>query len=472
MSQRLIVIGAGPGGYAAAFAAADAGIPVTLIDQDPALGGVCLNRGCIPSKALLHLAKIITDAREAAALGVAFGTPEIDLDKIRAFKQGVVTRLTSGLAQLARQRKVEIIQGRASFLTPRLVAVFKPDGGHLEIEFDTAILATGSLPVGLPFAPAAPGIWDSTAALDLPCIPKRLLVVGGGYIGMELATVYQALGSAITVVEMTPTLLPGADRDLVVTLQKRARGLFQDIKLSTRVTSITEADNGFRVTFENAQGETGAEEFDHILVAVGRKNVFDGLGLVNTGVTLTDDKKFIRVDARGRTTDPNIYAIGDIAGQPMLAHKATADARAAVDAIRGVTDSGHPKTIPAVVFTDPEIAWCGLTENEAKEKGLAVTVSKFPWAASGRAATLNRADGVTKIIADTATGRVLGVAIAGPGAGELIAEGVLAVESGVKAESLAAAVHPHPTLSETLMEAAEGVIGQSLHFYRPVHNKK
>jgi dihydrolipoamide dehydrogenase len=466
MRKELVIIGAGPGGYAAAFHAADQGIAVTLIDQDSGLGGVCLKRGCMPSKALLHIAKIINESRETKEMGVEFNAPKIDLDKIRAFKNNVITKLGNGVDQLAKQRKIEILQGRASFLTPNLLAVFKTDGGHEEIEFEKAILATGSLPMGLPFAPPSEKIWDSTAALDLPSIPEKLLIIGGGYIGMELAAVYQALGSLITVVEMTPTLLPGADRDLSMILQKRAKELFADIKLNTKVTAIEESGDVLCVTFENAKGETTTETFHNILIAIGRKNIFDELGLINADIALTEDKKFIKVNGQRQTTNPNVYAIGDISGQPMLAHKASAEAKVAVDAIKGGKTEFNPKAVPAVVFTDPEIAWCGLTETEAKEKNLDVIVSKFPWAASGRAVTLNRTDGVTKIIADAKTHQILGVATAGHGAGELISEGVLAIEKGLTAQDLANSIHPHPTLSETLMEAAEGIFGQSVNLPR------
>lgn len=471
MQKDLVIIGAGPGGYAAAFHAADKGKNVTLIDQDDVLGGVCLNRGCIPSKALLHIAKIITESREAKDLGLEFDAPKIDLEKIRAYKTGVIQKLTGGLAQLAKQRKVEFIQGRASFLNSSTLSLKKSDGTNEEIHFNHAILATGSLPIGLPFAPVSDKIWDSTTALELKSIPEKLLVIGGGYIGMELATVYQALGSAITVVEMTPSLLPGADRDLSMILHKRAKSLFQDIKLSTKVTAIEKSGNNFSVSFETDKGETSQEEFDNILISIGRKNVFDELGLKNTKITLTDNQKFIQVNAQRQTTDSNIYAIGDIAGNPMLAHKASAEARVAVEAIIGEKTGFDPKAIPGVVFTDPEIAWCGLTQTEAKEKNIDVIVSKFPWAASGRAIANNRTDGVTKIITDAQTRRILGVAIAGPGAGEMISEGVLAVEMGALAQDLALTIHPHPTLSETLMEAAEGIFGQSTHIYKKIRTE-
>lgn len=467
MKKELIVIGAGPGGYVAAFTAADLGLHVTLIDDGQNPGGVCLYRGCIPSKALLHIARIIQESREAKELGVDFGEPRIDLDRVRKFKAQVVSKLTGGLGQLAKQRKVEFLQGRARFLSSNSVEVQKADGNKEMIEFDHAILATGSLPISLPFAPISRRLLDSTSALELKEIPKRLLVIGGGYIGLELATVYRALGSEVSVVEMTPSLLPGADKDLVIVLSKRLQGQLKEIKLNTKVTAINETSSAMSVTFEDTNGHSSMEEFDSVLIAIGRKNVYDKLGLENTKIQFSDDKKFIRVNAQRQTTDPAIYAIGDIAGQPMLAHKASAEGKVAAEAIAGHTAGFDTKAIPAVVFTDPEIAWCGLTETEVKDKGLNVKVSKFPWAASGRAVTLNRTEGLTKVIADADTGRILGVAMTGVGAGEMISEGVLAVELGALASDVALSVHPHPTISETFMEAAEGIIGQATHIYRP-----
>ncbi len=467
MRKELIVIGAGPGGYVAAFTAADLGLNVTLIDEGQNPGGVCLYRGCIPSKALLHIARIIQESREAKELGVDFGEPKLDLEKVRAFKDQVVTKLTGGLGQLAKQRKVEFIQGRAKFLSSNSLEVHKTDGSSETLEFDHAILATGSLPISLPFASVSERILDSTSALELKDVPKKLLVIGGGYIGLELGTIYRALGSEVSVVEMTPALLPGADRDLALILTKRLQGQFKTIRLNTKVTAISETSDAISVTVEDQKGQTSSEEFDRVLISIGRKNVYENLGIENTKIQFTDDKKFIRVNAQRQTTDPSIYAIGDIAGQPMLAHKASAEGKVAAEAIAGHKTGFDAKAIPAVVFTDPEIAWCGITETEAKAQGLNVTVSKFPWAASGRAVTLNRTDGLTKLIADTDTGRILGVAIAGVGAGELISEGVLAVELGALASDMALSVHPHPTVSETLMEAAEGIIGQATHIYRP-----
>jgi len=467
MRKQLIVIGAGPGGYVAAFTAADLGLNVTLIDDGQNPGGVCLYRGCIPSKALLHIAQGSLESREAKELGVEFGEPRIDLDRVREFKSQVVSKLTGGLGQLAKQRKIEFIQGRAKFLSSNSVEVQKADGSKETLEFDHAILATGSLPITLPFAPRSERVLDSTSALELRNIPGRLLVIGGGYIGLELGTVYRALGSEVSVVEMTPSLLPGADKDLALTLSKRLQGQFKSIKLNTKVTAISETPNAVSVSFEDKNGQVLTEEFDKVLIAIGRKNVYDGLGLDNTKIQFSDDKKFIKVNAQRQTTDPSIYAIGDIAGQPMLAHKASAEGKVAAEAIAGHKAGFDVKAIPAVVFTDPEIAWCGITEAEAKDKGLNVTVSKFPWAASGRAVTLNRTEGLTKVIADADTGRILGVAMAGVGAGEMISEGVLAVELGALASDVALSVHPHPTISETFMEAAEGIIGQATHIYRP-----
>ncbi len=467
LKKQLVIIGAGPGGYVAAFTAADLGLNVTLIDDGQNPGGVCLYRGCIPSKALLHIARIIEESREAKELGIEFGEPRIDLDRVREFKAQVVSKLTGGLGQLAKQRKIEFIQGRAKFLSSNSIEVQKADGNKETIEFDHAILATGSLPISLPFAPVSKRILDSTSALELKEIPNRLLVIGGGYIGLELATVYRALGSGVSVVEMTSSLLPGADKDLVSVLSKRLQAQLKNIKLNTKVTAINETSSAVSVTFEDQKGESSIEEFDSVLIAIGRKNVYDGLGLENTKIQFSDDNKFIRVNAQRQTTDPAIYAIGDIAGQPMLAHKASAEGKVAAEAIAGHKTGFDAKAIPAVVFTDPEIAWCGITETEAKDKGLNFKVSKFPWAASGRAVTLNRTEGLTKVIADADTGRILGVAMAGVGAGEMISEGVLAVELGALASDVALSVHPHPTVSETLMEAAEGIVGQATHIYRP-----
>ncbi|MDZ4243441.1 MAG: dihydrolipoyl dehydrogenase [Candidatus Omnitrophota bacterium] len=463
---QLVVIGGGPGGYAAAFLAADLGIETTLVDMDVNPGGVCLFRGCIPSKALLHVARILSESKDAEELGIKFAEPVVDIDKVRAWKDSVVSRLTGGLGQMCKLRKIRFVQGRATFLSSDSIKVAKTDGAEETITFDHAILATGSVPVNLPFAPASSRIMDSTAALNLEDVPKRLLVVGGGYIGLELGTFYCELGSKVTVVEMLPNLLINTDRDLATILEKRISTRFESIKVSTKVTQMADAGDGVTVTFEDKDGKSSSEKFDKVLVAIGRKPVTKNLGLENTKVELTD-RGFVKVDGQRRTTDQKIYAIGDIAGDPMLAHKASHEGRVAVEAIAGHKVAFEPQAIPAVVFTDPEIAWCGITELEAKQQNRPVQVVKFPWGASGRAITLNRPDGLTKLIVDPESQRILGVAIVGVGAGELIAEGVLAVEMGSLVTDLKPSIHPHPTLSETFMETAENFFGQSTHVYRP-----
>ncbi len=465
--QSLTILGAGPAGYPAAFLAADLSLPVTLIDAAPALGGTCLHRGCIPSKSLLHAARLLADAREAAALGLEFAPPAIRLEKLRDWKQSVTDRLAQGLAQLAKSRGVRVVEARATFAAPSQLRLTAPDGDTRPMDFDVLLLATGSVPV-LPAAfPAGhPHLWDSTAALELAEIPETLLVVGGGYIGLELGSVYAALGARVTVVEMTDGLLPGVDRDLIVPLAKRLRGLFHAIHLNTRVAGIADDPAGLRVTLENLKtGETREEIAAKVLVAIGRQPYTDGLELDKAGLALTD-RGFIAVDEAGCTANPRVFAAGDVAGNPMLAHKATHEACALVDRLLG-REARLSAHIPAVVFTDPEIAWVGLTEAQAAEKGLAVKVSKFHWAASGRALTLERGDGVTKILADPDTGRLLGAAIVGPGAGDLISEATLALETGATVADLARVIHPHPTLAETLGEAAELHAGLCTHLYRP-----
>ena len=465
-AKSVVVIGGGPGGYAAAFLAADLGLEVTLIDLDANPGGVCLYRGCIPSKALLHAAKVLSEAREAQHFGIEFGRPKIHLDKLRSWKESIVNKLTGGLGQLSKQRKINFIRGRAQFIDSNTLKVHKEDESSEEVKFEKAILATGSHPITLPFAPISSKVLDSTGALELENVPMSMLVIGGGYIGLELGTVYAELGSDVKVVEMTPGLLPGADRDLANVLSKRAKNLFKDILLETKVTKMTETHNGIEVTFETKDGNSSIEEFEKVLVAIGRRPNSANLGLENTKVQITE-KGFVRINPQCLTDDPNIYAIGDIAGEPMLAHKASHEGRVAVESILGHKVAFEPNAIPAVVFTDPEIAWCGLTETEAKAQGREVEIAKFPWGASGRALTLDRPDGVTKLIIDKKTHRILGVAMAGVGAGELISEGVLAVEMGALAEDLKLSIHPHPTISETVMEAAESFFGHSTHIYRP-----
>lgn len=467
IKTQLLVIGAGPGGYAAAFAAADMGMEVTLVDLDKNPGGVCLFRGCIPSKALLHVAKLINETKEAKHWGVDFGEPKINLDQLREFKNKVVGKMTGGLGQLAKQRKINFVQGRATFTSSRSVKVDLNDGGKDEIHFEKAIIAIGSEIITIPaFNIKSDRLLNSTSALDLPAIPEKMLVIGGGYIGLELGSVYSALGTKVSVVEMTNGLLPGADRDMVNFLSQMLKKKFEAIMLESRVMKLEPVENGINVTIQDKTGADRVEFYDYVLASIGRRPNTAGLGLENTKVELTP-RGHIKVDNTLKTTDQYIYAIGDIAGDPMLAHKASHEARVAVEAIAGHRVAFEPAAIPAVVFTDPEIAWAGITETEAREKGIKHEVAKFPWAASGRATTLDRFDGVTKLVVDPDTQRILGVGICGPGAGELIAEGTLAIEMGANVTDLKMTIHPHPTLSETVMEAAEVFFGESVHLYRP-----
>lgn len=464
---NLSVIGAGPGGYAAAFLAADLGMNVTLIDKEKNPGGVCLYRGCIPSKALLHVAKLINEAHEAKDWGIEFSEPKIDLGKLRNWKSSVVAKLTGGLGQLSKQRKINYIQATASFVNSSMLKIKKENGEEENLSFDKIIIATGSRIATIPSLDIKSSrILNSTTALDLPVVPKSLLVVGGGYIGLELGSVYSALGTKVSVVEMMPGLLPGADRDLVIHLSKRLEKKFDKIMLESKVVEMKEEPDGILVKIQNKNAETFEQKYDYILMSIGRKPDASGLGLENTLVK-TDQRGWIIVNEQLRTDDPNIYAIGDIVGEPMLAHKASHEGRVAVEAIAGHKSAFDPKAIPAVVFTDPEIAWAGLTETQAREKEIKYEVAKFPWSASGRATTLGRMDGVTKILVEPDTQRILGIGICGPNAGELIAEGVLAIEMGANLTDLKLTIHPHPTLSETLMEAAEVFFGQSTHLYRP-----
>ena len=464
-TTQIAVLGAGPGGYAAAFYAADLGMQVTLIDEEKNPGGVCLYRGCIPSKALLHVAKVIDEASHASKWGVAFAKPTIDVNQLRAYKQGVVDKLTAGVGSVAKLRKVNFVQGRATLTGPKSLTV-KGASGDTDIQFEHLILATGSHPTKIPsLALDSPRMMDSTSGLELPDVPKSLLVVGGGYIGLELGTVYATLGSKVSVVEMTGGLLPGADRDLVQPLEKRLKNLFAAIMLNTKVVKVAEEKDGIRVTFEGDVAEK-EQVFDRVLVAIGRRPNSKVPGLEKTRVKV-DAKGFIETDPQRRTAEPSIFAIGDVAGEPMLAHKASHEARVAVEAIAGHKAVFEPQAIPAVVFTDPEIAWCGLTEAQAKEQNIDVDVAKFPWGALSRAITVDRPDGLTKLVLEKSTGRVLGVGISGSGAGELIAEGVLAIEMGASAEDLKMVIHPHPTLSESVMESAEVFFGQSTHVYKP-----
>jgi dihydrolipoamide dehydrogenase len=462
---RVAVVGAGPGGYAAAFYAADLGMEVALIDPERNPGGVCLYRGCIPSKGLLHVAKVIDEAGHAKAWGIEFGEPRIDVNRLRAYKDKVVEKLTSGTGQVARLRKVRYLQGWATIVTPTRLQV-RTSTGDETVDVDNIVLATGSEPTRLPaLSINSPRVLDSTSALDLPEVPGSLLVIGGGYIGLELGSVYAALGSRVSVVEMTDGLLPGADRDLVRPLAQRVEQTFERVMVSTRVLSMKAVGNTIAVALEGPNGASEAA-FDYVLVAIGRRPNARIPGIEKTRVQVTD-RGFIQTDFQRRTEEPTIFAIGDVAGEPMLAHKASHEARVAIEAIAGHKAIFEPQAIPAVVFTDPEIAWAGLTETQAQKEGRQVDVAKFPWGASGRAISIDRVDGLTKLIFDAKTERVLGIGVVGAGAGELISEGVLAIEMGATASDIKLTIHPHPTLSETVMEAAEQFFGTATHVYKP-----
>ncbi|MFM7516805.1 MAG: dihydrolipoyl dehydrogenase [Pirellula sp.] len=471
MHVPIVVLGGGPGGYAAAFLASDEGQQVVIVEAEPKLGGTCLLRGCIPSKALLHVAKVIEEAHQlTSGWGVEFGSPKVDISKVRARKEKVIDTLTGGLAQLAKRRNVQVIRARGRFENSTTLILEGsdpsiPEGGKLT--FDYCVLATGSIPA-MPqnFQIGSDRVMDSTGALKLADIPGKLLVIGGGYIGLEMGTVYAHLGSQVSVVEWTDTLLPGADRDLVAPLQRRLKQLFDNrIYLSTKVGSVAEVDNQVEVTFEGP-GKFGHERFDRVLVSVGRRPASHGIGLENTNVQVSP-KGFVVCDKQQRTVDPHILAIGDIAGEPMLAHKASHEAKVAIEVILGRNVSFDKQAIPAVVFTDPEIAWAGLTEDRAKKEGIEVDIEVYPWAASGRAQALGCTDGLTKWLVDPKTHRVLGCGIVGSGAGELIAEAVLAIEMGCEVRDLTESIHPHPTLSETLMNAGEVHFGTATEIYKP-----
>jgi len=467
---QLVVIGGGPGGYVAAFHAADLGMKVTIVDPELNPGGVCLYRGCIPSKALLHAAEIIREAEHAKEIGIEFGKPKIDISKLRGWKDDVVSKLTGGIGQLAKLRKVEHIRGLATFENAGTLKIKTNEKESYKLSFENAIIATGSSPSTIPgISIDSKNVLDSTTALDLDELPGSLLVIGGGYIGLEMGTVYAALGSKVTVVEMTDEILPGADRDLAAELSKKIEKMFVKILLKTKVVGLKEEKNGIKVSFEGDNAEKKEQLFDKVLISIGRKPNSENLGLENINAE-TDKLGFIKIDLQRRTGESSVFAIGDVAGEPLLAHKASHEGKVAVEAIAGKKTVFEPKAVPAVVFTDPEIAWCGLTETEAKESGQDVKILKFPWRASGRAATLDRSDGLTKHIVDAKTGRILGVGIAGPRAGELITEGVLAIEMAALASDLELSIHPHPTLSETVMEAAEMFEGQSTHYYKPKRN--
>jgi len=466
MHAPLVVLGGGPGGYAAAFLAADLGMDVTIVEKDPRLGGTCLLRGCIPSKALLHVGRVVAEAREMEEWGVRFGSPTVDIDAVRSRKEKVIAALTGGLGQLARRRNVNVVQGQARFTASNTLEVALDAGGSETLSFDHCILASGSRPARIPaFDIGSPRVMDSTGALELADIPESLLVIGGGYIGLEMGTVYAELGSRVSVVELTDGLLPGADRDLVKPLHKRLTNLFEAIRLQTKVVRLEDRGEGIEVFFDGPEGET-SQVFSRVLVAVGRRPNSDGIGLENTGVVI-DGKGFVAVDAQQRTADPSILAIGDVCGEPMLAHRASHQGKVAVEALHGEPALFEPRAIPAVVFTDPEIAWAGLTEHEAAATGREVEISRYPWAASGRAHALGRTDGLTKMLVDPETDTVLGVGIVGPGAGELIAEAALAIEMGCSARDLSETIHPHPTLGETVAFSAENYFGVATEIYRP-----
>ena len=466
-SLNIAVVGGGPGGYAAAFLAADLGMTVTLIDPELNPGGVCLYRGCIPSKALLHVAKLLEESHQSKDWGIEFAAPKIDLARLRSWKENVVKKLTGGLGVLSKQRKVHYVRGRAAFENSTTLRVTKTDGSEESLSFDRIVIATGSRPAIVPTLQLETArMMDSTGALNLEDIPGSLLVVGGGYIGLELGSVYAALGTRVTVVEMLPGLLPGADRDLVVPLHKRLEKLFDGILLNTTVASVKDEGGGIRAIFEGSDVKEHEKVFDRVLVSVGRKPNSEIQGLDKTSVKL-GPRGFIQVNQQLQTDDPSIYAIGDVVGEPMLAHKASHEGRVAVEAIAGHKVAFEPNAIPAVVFTDPEVAWCGLTETQAQKENREIKVARFPWAASGRAVTLDRPEGMTKLLIDPLSERVLGVGIVGAGAGEMIAEGVLAIEMAALASDVAMTIHPHPTLSETVMESAEVFYGTSTHIYRP-----
>ena len=459
----VVVIGSGPGGYTAAFRLADLGLKTILVDARKKPGGECLHNGCIPSKALLHVAGLLEEMRAAEQFGLRVAEPTIELETLRDWKNNLIGNLSSGIAQLGGRRGVEFVDGRARFEDAQTLLV--ENEGVSRITFKHAILATGSRPLKLPGLGAESNlVMDSTEALALERIPETLLVVGGGYIGLELGTVYAALGSSVTLVELTDGLLPGVDRDLVRPVERRIKQLFEQVSLNTKVISIQDRGDHLQAEFEGDIDIPHAT-FERMFVAVGRRPNSDNLGLEHTRASI-DDQGFIGIDAQCRTADPSIFAIGDVAGQPMLAHKAMREGKVAAEVIAGQASSFDNQAIPAVVFTDPEISWCGLTEEEAKREGKQVQISRFPWSASGRAATLGRTEGLTKMISEPETGRILGVGIVGSNAGELIAEAVLAVEMAAVAEDIGMSIHPHPTLSETLGEAAEALLGHATHISR------
>jgi len=465
IKTQMAVIGAGPGGYPAAFRAADLGLDVALIDHEKNPGGVCLYRGCIPSKALLHVANIINESEHAKELGITYAKPKIDIKRVAKWKNEVVTKLTGGAGFLAKQRKINYIQGNAVFTDSNTLKITKEDGSEDTLTFENCVIATGSRPTEIPGIKVDnKKILNSKGALDLESIPKELLVIGGGYIGLEMGSVYAALGSMVTVVEMMDSILDTVDKDFSRILHKKIANEFKEILLSTKVLEVKNTNKGIKVQFENSDGKF-EHEYDKVLVSVGRKPNSEKIDLENTKVVV-NKRGFIEIDQQRRTNDPNIFAIGDVAGDPMLAHKATHEGRVVAEIIAGEDIAYDAATVPAVIYTDPEIAWCGLTEQEAKDKNIDIKVTKFPWGASGRAITLDRTDGLTKLVFETETERILGVGLVGPGAGELISEGVLAVEMAARASDIALSIHPHPTLTETFMEAAEMFFGNSTHVIR------
>jgi dihydrolipoamide dehydrogenase len=465
--KQLVVLGAGPGGYAAAFQAANLDLSVTLIDPKPDPGGVCLFHGCIPTKALLHLANVKDESAKAAEWGLTFTGVKVDIDKVRAWKQSVVKQLTGGLGQLAKARKVEYLQGKAIITGKNSLEYTPVEGEKKEILFENLIIATGASSAAIPGIAFDEMVMNAEMSLELRDVPKRLLVVGAGYIGLEMSVIYKSLGSEITIAEFTSDILPGLDQDLREVFKKERKDLMQDIMFNTKVVGVNRKGKLLDVEFETSKGEKKTQSFDKVLVAIGAKPNTQGIGLESVGIE-TDNKGFINVDLVRRTKVPHIYAIGDVAGQPMLAHKASHEGRVAAEHIAGHKTAYEPKAIPAVVFTDPEIAWTGLTETEARERDIKIEVAKFPWAASGRAVSLGLKNGLTKLIIDPETDRILGAGFVGKEAGSLVAEATLAIEMGCVAKDLELTIHPHPTLSETIMEAAEVYFGHATH----IHKKK
>lgn len=461
--RELVVIGAGPGGYAAAFHAADLGVKVTLVDKAEYPGGVCLYRGCIPTKAMLHVAKVITDIKKAEKWGIEVGEPKIDLKKLRVWKESVIRKLTQGLGQLCKKRKIEYIQAEAAFTDNNTVEVKKKRNNTETISFEHAILATGAAPATIPdISYELHTVMDSTAALELNDIPESMLVIGGGYIGLELGSIYASLGTKVSITEIMPTLMPGSDQELISILAKRLGDVFESIMLDTKIAGLKESKSGLKAVFEGQNVKEKEKVYEKVIIAVGRKPNSANIGLENTKVEI-DDKGFVRIKDTCQTTNPSIYAVGDITGPPLLAHKATHQAIIAAKVVAGYDITFEPKAIPSVEYTEPEIAECGLSEEKARNAGLDIKVARFPWYASGRAATLGENDGLTKLVVDADTERILGAGIVGTEAGELISEVALAIEMAAVASDLALTIHPHPTLSETLMEASEEVLGKSIN---------